>query len=79
LNFISKNLINIETEPLGFWLKDSSTESFINLKKIALDILYTPSSTATVERVLSASDNACIGRKNRLSKKQLEIIVFFQN
>jgi len=79
LHFIGKNRINVKTEPLDFWLKDSSTESFMDLKNIALNILCTPSSTATVERVFSAAGNACIGRKNRLSEKRLEMIVFFKN
>jgi hypothetical protein len=77
-HFISKTCLSIKTEPLEFWRSDSSTEDFKDLKNIALNILCVPSSTATVERVFSAAGNACIGRRNRLSDKRLEMIVFFQ-
>jgi hypothetical protein len=51
----------------------------LDLKNIALNILCTPSSTSTVERVFSAAGNASIGQKNLLSEKRLEMIVFFKN
>lgn len=79
LHFNSKQRIEFKTEPLDFWLKDNSISNFFDLKNIALNILCTPSSTATVERVFSAAGNACIGRKNRLSNKRLEMIVFLKN
>jgi hypothetical protein len=78
-HFISKTKLSYKLEPLDFWLKDTSTQNFKDLKNIALNILCTPSSTATVERVFSAAGNACIGRRNRLSEKRLEMIVFFKN
>jgi hypothetical protein len=78
-HFISKTRLSIKTEPLEFWRSDFSTEDFKDLKNIALNILCVPSSTATVERVFSAAGNACIGRRNRLSDKRLEMIVFFKN
>jgi hypothetical protein len=78
-HFICKAKLSYRLEPLDFWLKDTSTQNFKDLKNIALNILCTPSSTATVERVFSAAGNACIGRRNRLSEKRLEMIVFFKN
>ncbi len=79
IHFIGKTRISLNTEPLDFWRNDTSTQEFNGLKNIALNILCTPSSTSTVERVFSAAGNACIGRKNRLSEKRLEMIVFFKN
>ncbi len=78
-HIIPKSKVNIKTDALDFWRKDSSVQNLLDLKNVALNILCTPSSTATVERIFSAAGNACIGRRNRLSKSRLEMIVFFKN
>jgi hypothetical protein len=69
----------MKTDALNFWKEDISVQNLLDLKNIALNILCTPSSTATVERIFSAAGNACIGRRNRLSNSRLEMIVFFKN
>ena len=77
--FISQNQVNLTTDSLDFWENDSSIKNYFDLKKLALNILCTPASTSSVERIFSAANNACIGRRNRLSDKRLEMIVFFKN
>jgi hypothetical protein len=78
-HIMSKSKVNMKTDALNFWKEDISVQNLLDLKNIALNILCTPSSTATVERIFSAAGNACIGRRNRLSNSRLEMIVFFKN
>jgi hypothetical protein len=78
IHIVGNTKVNLKTDAFDFW-KSTSINNLLDLKNIALNILCTPSSTATVERVFSAAGNACIGRKNRLSEKRLEMIGIFKN
>ena len=64
-------------DALDFW-KNQSFE-YCDLQKFALNILCCPSTTSSVERIFSIANNACIGRRNRLSQSRLEMIVFLKN
>lgn len=79
IHIVGKTKFNLKTDAFDFWKNDTSIDNLLDLKNIALNILCTPSSTATVERVFSAAGNACIGRKNSFSEKRLEMIVFSKN
>ncbi len=78
IHIVGNTKVNLKTDAFDFW-KSTSINNLLDLKNIALNILCTSSSTATVERVFSAAGNACIGRKNRLSEKRLEMIGIFKN
>jgi len=61
IHIVGKTKVNLKTDAFfDFWKNDTSIDDLLDLKNIALNILCTPSSTATVERVYSAAGNACI-------------------
>jgi len=62
-------------DPLKFWDK-CAAKGYPDLKKIAINILSTPSSGAPVERMFSIAGIACNGRRNRLKAQNLERDVF---
>uniref|UniRef100_A0A1X7SXK3 HAT C-terminal dimerisation domain-containing protein n=1 Tax=Amphimedon queenslandica TaxID=400682 RepID=A0A1X7SXK3_AMPQE len=62
--------INEDIDPIVFWL--SCSQSYPKLFDVVGDILSIPVSSAPVERVFSISGDACRGKRNRLSGKNLE-------
>ena len=57
-------------DPLDFWIK--SEAQYPTLSKVACDVLVIPASSTPIERTFSIAGNACIGKRNRLTDKNLE-------
>ena len=57
-------------DPLDFWIK--SEAQYPTLSKVACDVLVIPASSTPIERTFSIAENACIGKRNRLTDKNLE-------
>ena len=58
------------TDALDFWVK--SETQFPTLSLVACDLLVIPASSAPIERTFSIAGDACIGKRNRLTKGNLE-------
>ena len=79
IQFINQNnSVNMELDPVTFWLKTGRVAHLNELMKITLKVLAVPCSTATVERIFSLAGYACLGRNNRLSEKRLEMLVLLK-
>lgn len=56
-------------DPVAFWLDEEVARDY---SQIAIDLLMVPGSSAPVERTFSTAGDACSGKRNRLTDKNLE-------
>ena len=64
-------------DPVMFWLQNES--QYPLLSPIAIDLLCIPASSAPVERTFSVATESTIGKRNRLSDKNLEREIMIRN
>ena len=57
---------------MAFWLDEEVARDYSQLSVIAIDLLIVPGSSAPVERTFSTAGDACSGKRNRLTDKNLE-------
>ena len=68
-NSISTRLSEDE-DPINFWVANESTYPI--LSNVCVDLLSIPASSAPVERTFSTAGESTLGKRNRLSGKNLE-------
>lgn len=66
----------LQVDPFDYWLKND--KDYPHLSAVALDILATPASTASVERIFSSGGEVTKGKRNRLEDKNLEREIFLR-
>ena len=59
-------------DPVAFWLDEEVARDYSQLSVIAIDLLIVPGSSAPVERTFSTAGDACSGKRNCLTDKNLE-------
>ena len=59
-------------DPFTFWDAENVPVLF---KKLILEVLAIPASSGAVERLFSQCNIRCANRRNRMSQKNLEILV----
>lgn len=59
-----------DTDPFNFWLENVLL--YPKISRVSLDLLATPASTAPIEHIFSIRGEATLGKRNRLTHKNLE-------
>lgn len=70
--FIQRKTIAPKTDPLDFWAVHEFALTCPTLRKLAFDILPTPSTANDIEHIFVAAGHASEGRRNRISSDNLE-------
>ena len=70
------NPVPTQVDAVGYWI--AQEKSYPLMSVIAIDTLVTPASIAPIERVFSIAGNATIGKRNRLTDKNLELEVLLR-
>ena len=64
------NPVPTHVDQVGYWVAQEKSYPLMSI--IAIDTLIIPGSSAPIERVLSTAGNATVGKRNRLTDKNLE-------
>lgn len=65
-----------KVDPLTYWIDQE--DQYPLLSAVAVDILAIPATSAPVERVFSTAGESTVGKRNRLSDKNLECEVLLR-
>lgn len=68
----------LSENPLDYWINNNNG-LVSKFKNVAMEILCVPASSASVERLFSKCGLSCLGRRNRLTDKNLRMEVVIKS